>query len=89
MWLQMDLKARVSIDAQFRIALCRFMLLRLHCTAVPMVGPSHHCADLGVLTMPDIRNLGSITRKRFTLMALPLKVIDVEASPVRAVALED
>ena len=42
-WLQTDPKARVSIDAPLRIALCLFMLLRLHCTAVPMVGPSGRC----------------------------------------------
>jgi arylformamidase len=57
--------------------------------ANPTYSTSHHCADSGVLTMPYIHNLGSITRRRFTLIAPPLKVIDVEASPVRAVALED
>ena len=57
--------------------------------ASPTYSTSHHCADAGVLTMPYIRNLGAISKRRFTLIALPLKVIDVEASPVRAVALED
>jgi arylformamidase len=55
----------------------------------PTYSTSHHCAEAGVLTMPYLRNLGAISKPRFTLIALPLKVIDVEASPVRAVALED
>ena len=50
---------------------------------------SRHAAEAGLLTMPYIRNLGSITKPRFTLVALPLKVINVEASPVRAIVIED
>jgi len=50
---------------------------------------SRHAAEVGVLTMPYIRNLGEISRPRVTLIALPLKVINVEASPVRAVVIED
>ena len=57
--------------------------------ADPAYSTSRHCAEAGVLTMPYIRNLAAITRRRFTLVALPLKVIDVEASPVRAIAIED
>jgi kynurenine formamidase len=39
--------------------------------------------------MPYLTNLGAISQSRVTLIALPLKMIDVEASPVRAVVLED
>ena len=49
---------------------------------------SRHAAEAGMLTMPYIRNLGAITKPRFTLIALPLKVINVEASPVRAIVIE-
>lgn len=50
---------------------------------------SRHAAEAGMLTMPYIRNLGAITKPRFTLIALPLKVINVEASPVRAIVIEN
>ena len=43
----------------------------------------------GVVTMPYLKNLGAIARKRVTLIALPLKIIGVEASPIRAVVLEE
>jgi kynurenine formamidase len=43
----------------------------------------------GVVTMPYLKNLGAITKKRVTLIALPLKMIGVEASPIRAVVVED
>jgi arylformamidase len=43
----------------------------------------------GVVTMPYLNNLDRITQPRFTLLALPLKMIGVEASPVRAVVLEE
>jgi arylformamidase len=43
----------------------------------------------GVVTMPYLKNLGAITKKRVTLIALPLKMINVEASPIRAVVVED
>jgi kynurenine formamidase len=39
--------------------------------------------------MPGLKNLGAISKQRVTLIALPLKMIDVEASPVRAIVLED
>jgi arylformamidase len=41
----------------------------------------------GIMTMPYLTNLGAVGTNRFTLIALPLKMIGVEASPVRAVAL--
>jgi len=43
----------------------------------------------GVVTMPYLDNLDQITAPRVTLMALPLKMVGVEASPVRAVVIED
>ena len=43
----------------------------------------------GVVTMPYLKNLGAISKKRVTLIALPLKMIGVEASPIRAVVLEE
>jgi arylformamidase len=43
----------------------------------------------GILTMPYLTNLWSITKPRVTLIALPLKMTNVEASPVRAVVIED
>jgi kynurenine formamidase len=39
--------------------------------------------------MAYLQNLDQITRKRVTLMCLPLKMIGVESAPVRAVVLED
>jgi kynurenine formamidase len=41
------------------------------------------------VTMPYLKNLGAIAKKRVTLIALPLKMIGVEASPIRAVVIED
>jgi kynurenine formamidase len=41
------------------------------------------------VTMPYLKNLGAISKKRVTLVALPLKMIGVEASPIRAIVLED
>lgn len=43
----------------------------------------------GIVTMPYLNNLDRISRQRVTLLALPLKMIGVEASPVRAVVIED
>ena len=45
--------------------------------------------ERGILTMPYLTNLGAITKPRVTLIALPLKMTGVEASPLRAVILED
>ena len=43
----------------------------------------------GIITMPYLTNLWSITKPRVTLVSLPLKMRHVEASPIRAVALEE
>lgn len=48
---------------------------------------SRTLSEHGVITMPYLKNLNSIDKERFTLVALPLKLIGAEASPVRAVAL--
>ena len=45
--------------------------------------------ERGILTMPYLTNLGAITKPRVTLIALPLKMRGVEASPLRAVVVED
>jgi kynurenine formamidase len=45
--------------------------------------------ELGILTMPYLTNLAAITKPRVTLIGLPLKMKNVEASPIRAVVLED
>jgi arylformamidase len=50
---------------------------------------SRRFQEAGVVTMPYLKNLGAISRKRVTLVALPLKMIGVEASPIRAIVLED
>jgi arylformamidase len=55
----------------------------------PADSTSRKLHELGILTMPYLTNLGAISQPRVTLIALPLKMIDVEASPVRAVVLED
>jgi kynurenine formamidase len=41
----------------------------------------------GVVTMPYLNNLDQIDAQRVTLVALPLKLVGAEASPVRAVVL--
>jgi arylformamidase len=48
---------------------------------------SRTLSEHGVITMPYLKNLDRIGRDRFTLIGLPLKLIDAEASPIRAVAL--
>ena len=50
---------------------------------------SRRFQEAGVVTMPYLKNLGAIGKKRVTLIALPLKMIGVEASPIRAVVLEE
>lgn len=45
--------------------------------------------EAGVLVMPYLTNLDQITKDRVTLIAAPLKVMNVEASPVRALVIED
>ena len=44
-------------------------------------------SEHGVVTMPYLNNLDRIDGQRFTLVALPLKLVGAEASPVRAVVL--
>jgi kynurenine formamidase len=39
--------------------------------------------------LPCLKNVGAIEKKRVTLIALPLKMIGVEASPIRAVVIEE
>jgi arylformamidase len=48
---------------------------------------SRTLSEHGVITMPYLKNLDRIGKERFTLIGLPLKLIDAEASPIRAVAL--
>jgi arylformamidase len=50
---------------------------------------SRRFQEAGVVTMPYLKNLEKIGKKRVTLIALPLKMIGVEASPIRAVVLEE
>jgi len=45
--------------------------------------------ERGIITMPYLTNLWSITKARVTLVSLPLKMKHVEASPIRAVVLEE
>ena len=45
-------------------------------------------ARAGIITMPYIRNLDQISKRRVTLIAFPLNIIGVEASPVRAIVIE-
>jgi kynurenine formamidase len=44
--------------------------------------------ESGVVTMPYLTNLDQITKDRVTLIAAPLKIINVEATPVRALVIE-
>jgi kynurenine formamidase len=48
---------------------------------------SRTLSEHGIITMPYLKNLDRIGKERFTLIGLPLKLIDAEASPIRAVAL--
>ena len=48
---------------------------------------SRTLSEHGIITMPYLKNLNSIDKDRFVLVAFPLKLIGAEASPVRAVAL--
>jgi arylformamidase len=43
----------------------------------------------GVLTLPYLNNLDQITKERVTLICFPLAIVDVEATPVRAIVLEN
>ena len=44
-------------------------------------------SEAGIVTLPSLIQLDFIGQKRVTLVALPLKIVDAEASPVRAVVL--
>ena len=44
-------------------------------------------SEHGIMTIPYLTNLGAVGDERFTLVSLPLKMIGVEASPIRAVGL--
>ena len=57
--------------------------------ADPKSSTSRKLHERGILTMPYLTNLAAITKPRVTLIALPLKMVNVEASPIRAVVLED
>ncbi|HEY2529205.1 MAG TPA: cyclase family protein [Xanthobacteraceae bacterium] len=48
---------------------------------------SRTLSEHGIVTMPYLKHLDRIGKERFTLIGLPLKLIDAEASPIRAVAL--
>jgi kynurenine formamidase len=39
--------------------------------------------------MRCLKNLGAIAKKRVTLIALPLKMIGLEAAPIRAAVIEE
>ncbi len=44
-------------------------------------------SEAGIVTLPSLMNLDEIGQVRATLVALPLKIVGAEASPVRAVVL--
>ena len=44
-------------------------------------------SDAGIVTMPSILNLHAVGVPRATLVALPLRIVGAEASPVRAVVI--
>ena len=48
---------------------------------------SRTLSEAGIVTLPYLNNLDRVTEQRVTLMALPLKLVGAEASPVRAVLL--
>jgi arylformamidase len=48
---------------------------------------SRTLSEAGIVTLPYLNNLDRITERRVTLVALPLKLVGAEASPVRAVVL--
>jgi arylformamidase len=43
----------------------------------------------GVLTLPYLNNLDQIRKERVTLICFPLAIVNVEATPVRAIVLEN
>jgi arylformamidase len=48
---------------------------------------SRTLSEAGIVTLPYLSNLDRVTEQRVTLLALPLKLVGAEASPVRAVLL--
>jgi arylformamidase len=48
---------------------------------------SRTLSEAGIVTLPYLNNLDRVTGQRVTLLALPLKLVGAEASPVRAVLL--
>ncbi len=44
-------------------------------------------SEAGMVTLPSLMNIQDISERRVTLVALPLKIVGAEASPVRAVVL--
>ena len=48
---------------------------------------SRTLSEAGIVTLPYLDNLDRIGAQRVTLVALPLKLVGAEASPVRAVVL--
>jgi kynurenine formamidase len=48
---------------------------------------SRTLSEAGIVTLPYLNNLDRIDAQRVTLVALPLKLVGAEASPVRAVIL--
>jgi arylformamidase len=48
---------------------------------------SRTLSEAGIVTLPYLNNLDRVTERRVTLVALPLKLVGAEASPVRAVVL--
>jgi len=52
-----------------------------------MFNASRTLSEAGIVTLPYLDNLDRIERQRVTLVALPLKLVGAEASPVRAVIL--
>jgi arylformamidase len=48
---------------------------------------SRTLSEAGIVTLPYLNNLDRIEAQRVTLVALPLKLVGAEASPVRAVIL--
>lgn len=57
--------------------------------ADPTSSTSRKLHSNDILTMPYLTNLAAITKPRVTLIALPLKMKNVEASPIRAVVIEN
>src|ERR1700681_840059 len=48
---------------------------------------SRTLSDAGLASLPSLNNLDRVTEQRVTLLALPLKLVGADASPVRAVLL--